>query len=577
MKKILAIVLSFMLLSSTATFVSAESDAQLIAYWNFDELSADNTIEDLSGNGNNLIMQDSSYEIVKGYSGNTFDFNGGSSAYDNSKHMVISSDILASQINGSSAVTITAVMKKEVKGSGTNFTMFALNAGSNSIMMYIQAAKMATSSRSDYSSPAMSTAADVIYPNIDDSTSPDGWMHVALVVDYANDNVKFYADGVLVGEEQAEATPQKFATDTANYKTDVNDITKGYFGVGGRHVLVDDVRIYRGALDEEDIKKNVPPVLEYDFEEINGGEIEDKGVNGMNIAVDGGELVEGVENSTLKLSSRGTLPVCTHRGLLYGAKQQSVSCWLRLSDGVLPSVAQAVFAEGESDGMRLELMPDGSVCLGGKSTAGDGYRTVATDSGVFDSGDTSWHHIYGDFDYVSKKGRIYINGSLAAEADLAFAGNYYNMSGGGSKADYIDLSSTAGIFMDSLRIYRRCLMESEIEELSSVLPLVKAELSAEGSSVTAVCDVVNLTGGDIPEGGMTLILGAFDRATNRMVGGSMINLPQIANYRGLDAQSITVNGLDNPSDLVYKLFVWHGLDGVASYQDETVLTIGETE
>lgn len=570
MKKLLAITLSFMLVFAGTSVACAEEGPELIAYWNFDELSSDNTVEDLSGNGNDLILQDPSYNIVKGYTGNTFDFNGGTSAYDNSKHLAIDSDKFVPQINGSSAVTITAVMKKEVKGSSTNFTMLALNAGSNSIMWYVQAAKMATASRSNYNGAAMATSAEVVFPNIDDSTSPDGWMHVALVVDYANDNVKFYADGILVGEERAEATPQKYATDVASYKTDVGDITKGWFGVGGRHVLVDDVRVYTGAMDEDEIRRSVPPVLEYEFEDAEGGTVADLGVNGMDISVSGGEIIDGATGNTLKLGEQAFLPVCTLRGMLYGAYQQSVSCWLRLDEGRLPVANQTIFADAEQGGIKLEVTPAGAVVFSGKSSAGDGVRTVSTEGGIFAEGDSSWRHIYGDFDYKAKTGRIYINGILVAEASLPFASNYYNMGGLGSNADYVDLCTDASFVMDSLKFYRRSLSDGEISSLAEAVPMVKAKFNENGSSATASCTVTNLTAGDIAEGKMALILCAYDKDTNRMVNASMVNLPAIAKYRGLDNQNISVDIDGDPADYLYRLFAWHGIDGVASYQDEIV-------
>ena len=573
MKKITAIILSFILLLSAAPYVYADdTDVELIAHWNFDSISDSNTIEDLTGNGNDLLIQDPSYNVVDGYRGNALDFNGGTSAYDNSKHMAISSDIIASQINGSPAVTITCAVKKEVKGSGTNFTMFAFNAGSNSIMMYAQASKVATNARSDYNSAAVATSGEVIWPNIDDSTSPDGWMQFALVMDYANNNVKFYADGVLIAEEQAEATPQRFATAYANYKTDVNDITKGYFGVGGRHVLIDDLKFYKGALDEDTIKKSVAPVLDYSFEDAEGGETADNGIYGMNMSVSGAEVVEGAEGNALVHIDNALLPVCTHRGLLYGAYQQSISCWLRLADGRLPGVNQVIYADGEYNSLKIELTDTGAIAFSGKSSNGDSLRTVTTENYIFSEGDTSWHHVYADFDYRAKTGRIYVNGGLVAEAPLAFANHYYNMSGLGSKNDYMDLSSGATVIADSLKIYRRCLLDSEITALAQAVPMVKAVISSEDSTVSADCTVTNLTASDIAENGMTLILCAYEKDTNKMVAGAMKNMPAIGKYKGIEGQIFSVDVPGEPTDYVYKLFAWYGIDGIASYQDEIVYT-----
>ena len=572
MKKITAIILSFMLVLSTAPYVYAEDDVELIASWDFDTIYDGNIIKDLTGNGNDLVIQDPDYVVVDGYSGNTLDFNGGTSAYDNSKHLVISSDIIASQINGASAVTVTAAVKKEVKGSGTNFTMFAFNAGSNSIMMYAQAFKVATNARSDYNSASVSTSADLAFPNIDDSTSPDGWMQFAMVMDYANNNVKFYADGVLIGEEQSEAAPQKFATAFANYKTDVNDITKGWFGVGGRHVLVDDFKLYRGALDEETIKKSVPPALEYDFELAEGGVIADRSINGMDLSVSYAEEVEGTTGNTQRISDIAYLPVCANRGILYGAYQQSVSCWLRLADGNLPSMNQAVFAEGQYGALTLELTSDGAVVFSGISREKEATRSLSTPPGVFAQGDNTWHHIYADFDYREKTGRIFVNGNLVSEASLPFTNKYYDMPGLGSSNDYMDLSSGAALLVDSFRIYRRSLMDTEIMALAEEVPMVKANISAQDGKVVADCTVANRTADDIAAGKMSLFMCAYEKDTNRMVYGTMKKMPALAKYRGVDGQLIPLDVHGNPEDYVYKIFTWHGLDAVASYQDEIVYT-----
>ena len=574
MKKILAVVLTLAMLISAVpvSFGAAELDPDLVAAWNFDSISADNTIVDITGNGNDLIIQDTAYEIVDGFSGKTFDFNGGTSAYDNSKHLVVSSDKLVPFINGSPAVTITAFVKKETKGSSTNFTMFALNAGSNSIMTYARANDIAVSSRSDYKSAAVgTTASNIIYPNADDANAPDSWMHVALILDYENDNVKIYADGVLVGEEQAQ-DGQKFATDYANYKTDVNDIATGYFGVGGRHVRMDDVKIYKRALTENEIKESIPPVLSYDFEEVCDGKIKDSSAHGMDITVDATdspEVIEGIHGNTISLNKTAHFPADTFTGMLYGAKEFAVSTWIRFPNGTgaAPTTELHILSDELGTATKAKAFTftfkgrNGYFGLRSRNSTSsyDGSMAYVQAENVRSMhGETDWHHIYITADFVNKTGEVYWDGVLAKTiktSSMTNAGLGYFAPTPDGVEDTLNLNTSLPINLDSLKVYRRTLTANEIARESGTPYL----FSQTSNSVAVECYPENISGLDV---GSQVIIAMYD-STKALRDCDIVSVENIN-----DKISLKLDEIDVPVNYSYKLFMFKSLDSLTPICEE---------
>lgn len=563
MKKILAVVLTLAMIisASPAVFAAEAADSDLVAAWNFDVLNSDNTVADITGNGNDLILQDTAYEIVDGFSGKTFDFNGGTTAYDNSKHLVIDSDNFVPQINGSNEVTITAFVKKEVKGSGTNFTMFALNAGLNSIMVYGQASKIAVSSRSGATGSAVSTSADIIWPNADDASAPDSWMHVAVVLDYLNDNVKIYADGVLVGEEKAEEAPQSFTTDYADYKSDVGNIATGYFGVGGRHVRVDDLKVYRRALTQDEIKESIPPVLSYDFEEVCDGKIKDASAHKMDITVDETDtptVIEGAQGNTIALTKTAYFPADTFTGMLYGAKEFAVSAWVKFPNGTgaAANTELHILNDEIGTGTKAKFFSfsfkgrNGYLGLRSRNSTGSfdsmGYVQAVNVRGAHN--DTAWRHVYIEADIANKTGKVYFDGVLkdtnaTSLSNLGLA--YLNPTPDGA-ADTLNLNSAVPIYVDSVNVYRRTLTEKEIAKAAGA----QYVFSNDASSVSAVCFPENISGADE---NTQYVLAMYDAS------GA---LKDCCIAKDASEVSLSIKDIDSPASYTYQLIVLKSMESL---------------
>ncbi len=588
MKRILAITLILAMALSMVTVCSAaDLSANLVAHWDFDEI-VDGKVLDVTGNGNDLTIQDTNYEVITGFTGSAIDFHtndneGGvdKGAYAAAKHMTMLPSVLAPQLNGKEGITVSFWIKRELIGSSAANAVFCLSPIGAAMKISANRYGFVTETRSMSTNTAQTLSVGRFYPiasNVDcnpqigTTNGPDshGWIHVAVVNDYINKKVNLYVDG-----ESVAADPASTMFWDGGVSNFAPDDSKGYVGVGSSHSIIDDVKVYDKALTPAEVKESIPAVIEYDFNEIADNAIKNKTGRPLDMTTTGTmAAVKGVVGNSARISTKATMPARSFYNSMMKTKVASFAVWAKLEDGVLStnSGGQALFQEG-TGGFNVILNSNGTVRMGGRSQAGDAYTYVMSDGAVFTAGDTSWHHIAGIVDYSNCTMKLYIDGSLNNTADCSnFQAILYNMSTS-SNVDYIDFGNTANVLLDNLKLFRRSLSDAEIVKMASELPFADTSFTATESTVTATCNIANLSGKAISAGNASLILAAYDKETNLLTYVEKTDLPALSIGERLSGQTVTITGIDVPENYNYKLLAWGSLNKLISYQDEIEYSI----
>ena len=586
MKKLLSLILILaMALSMVTVSYAADLSANLVAHWDFDDLT-DGIITDVTGNGYDLVIRDTNYTVVTGFTGSAIDFKtedqlGANSfgVYNGAMHATAEEEVLKNMndaLNGLDGISVSFWIRREKNGSSAKNAVFSFSPNGAAVKISAERFDYCTETRS--ASNGQGVSVNRYYPNgnnvdfyplIGSSDGPNrhAWLHVTAVNDYANKKVRVYLDGELINED----TPANWNTDVTNFT--LNAEGKGYIGVGEANSVIDDVKVYNKALTAQEVKEAVPPVLQYDFDEITNNTVANKSGIPADLTTTGTMTsVKGVGGDTAKVSAKATMPGKTFYNSMFKTKRFAFSTWAKLDDGVLSTngSGQALFQEGKG-GFNAVLNADGKVRFGVRSQAGDAYNGVYSTAPVFTAGDTSWHHIAGIVDYPNETLKLYVDGALNNTAELtnAFQADFYNMPGDANAVDYIDYANTANVVLDSLKLYRRALTEAEIVAMASELPFAEPTFTTTSTAVIANCNIANMSGMEIGENEAMLILAAYDIDTGLLSYAERTYLPALAVGGRATNVSVAITGLDEPANYTYKLLAW-GINDLISYQNEIV-------
>lgn len=585
MKKIISLVIILAMALSMVTVCGAQDlSTNLVAHWSFDEIVEKDgvpMVEDLTGRGNDLTINDLNYEVVNGFTGSAINFltddnTGGvdKGAYAAAKHMTMKPTVMAPQLNGKEGISVSFWIKRKVIGSSAANAVFNLSPVAAAMKISATRYGFVTETRSMSTTVAQTLSVGRFYPiasNVDynpqigtaNGPNSHGWIHVTVVNDYLNKKVNLYVDGEPVAADSAST--MYWDGGVSNFAP---DDTKGIMGVGTSHSILDDVKVYDKALTAQEVKESIPAVVEFDFEEIVDNSVTSK--SGVDLTTTGTMTsVKGVSGNTASVTEKATMPAKTMYNSILKAKAVSVSAWVKLEDGVLTTNGggQQLLQEGKG-GLNMVLTSDGSVRVGARSKVGDPYTYVMSESPVFTEGDTSWHHIAGVVDFKNDILTLYVDGALNSTADASvMQSDYYEMTSA-SDPDYIAYGNTAKVVLDSLKVYRRSLTRDEIVEMASELPFADASFTSTESAVIASCNIANLTGKAISAGNASLILVAYDNETGLMAYANKLDLPALSIGTRLSNQNVAITGIDSPENYTYKLLIWGNLNDLISYQEQ---------
>ncbi len=611
MKKTLALILTLvMALSLVTVSYAADLESNLVAHWTFDKIVDTDgvlTVEDVTGNGNTLTIQDTNYKTVTGFTGRAIDFltddnydvanskskvDGG--VYAGAKHMTMLPSVLAPQLTGKAGITVSFWIKRELVGSSVGNAVFCLSPNGAALKLSTQRYGFVTETRARSTNVPETISVGRFYPlgeatdfypqivsNATAATTASDkrheWVHVTAVNDYTNKEVRVYLDGELV---PGGSVTMNWSESVSNF---IGEDSKGYIGVGASHSILDDVKIYDKALTQDEVKESIPAVLEYKFEEMMEGSTANATARAASITLpDTAEVVSGAIGNTINMSGKGTLPLQTYYKSLLKSKVISFSTWVKSIDGVLTTnkSGQAVVQEGRG-GFNIAVLNNGHVRVGGRSQNGDGYATSQSTKTVFKAGDTNWHHIAGTINYTDDTVILYVDGKHMNTVDYTdntaatwFQSAFYTFSGHNeTQVDYFDLKNDANLLIDETKIYRRGLTANEIaEEYKKVYKdFATVEFTSTSDSVTASCDIFNSLGADLEADKAIIFLGMYDIDSNRLVKVSAKKLPAVASLAELKDQTVTISDIEEPEIYTYRLFIWDGTSLVPYHTENYII------
>lgn len=582
MKRIIGLFLVFCICLGTVYIpASAASEEDLVAYWSFDTIAEDSSgsyIRDLSGNNIDLKLNTTAYKQVNGFRGKAVDITLDMGIFDSTAtdadktagYMGNTSEILNSELNGASQITVTGYIKKksETKPIANVPVLYYKPFTGVALAMYPKTNSLLFQLRSS-STDGLSgiTATNFKYATKGTDETKVGWAQFAVVVDYAAKSARIYIDGEQVAED----------TNLANFKSDTFSASgEGTFNIGSRSDILDEVKIYRRGLSAEEIKKSMPSVVEYDFEDACNGTLNDLACGQVNGTVGTAEAVEGVRGKTVQLSTPVTLPVSGFASTLYGAKSVSVAFWLKM-----PTIAEdsADPLEGVSlikghttsdiEFMNVKLNSRYSIGVTARTAQGESLTGWSAEHGIANV-DTSWHHITMILDYAGKSVKIYVDGKekvgSGSDKDKTFLRNDFlacapNLS---SKNDTIGSDK---VLMDNVKIYRRSLTEDEIAELAMDMPETKVTFTpdADGKKLSADVTLANQTAAE--KSGKTVIMAKYTKDGSRLISATSAATEALAANGGRYTAPLSIDGGENVSDCLYKVFVWDSFEKLTPIAD----------
>lgn len=584
MKKLLSSLLILtMLVSSMIAFAAELPTDSLVAYWSFDEITTDGKVADLTGNGYDMTIDDASYEVINGMSRNSINFNGSAANYtgDNGLpggHMSMNAKDFVDELKGSSAVTITGFMKKESLGHSANEPIVMLSSGNVSIKMNVTS-KVNGEQNERITLAARSTTSDV-WANVNKHfpvkyacrngwSNASGWNAFAVVLDYANDKMAIYWDGVLAAEESVV-----FDSETFNY----TGADTHMFYLCGQGTSIDEVKVYKSKLTEDQIKKAAGAAIEYDFEDICNGITDIASGNG-NASASNVESITGVTGNAAKFGAAENIALPTSLfGTLCGAKAITFSSWLKLDNGVLPSAETSVLlghttqnngSNTKTTGLKVAINADGRIICGARTTYVDSWGGITSDK-LLKANDDNWHHIATTIDYTTKTLKVYFDGKLCNETTLTnekhLSLGFVNGFIANANGNVLDTIGAAGVSMDSTKLYRRELSANEILELAQEMPFVTPEFSVSGTSITASMKIANQTGAEIEENKAVAILALYETERNTLKSVKIVTFPALAvgekTTLPVTLEDGVAEGLEGQS---VKLFVWDNFVAMNPY------------
>lgn len=578
MKKSMLVVLIVALIVSAmpfgAVFAQDIPTDNLVAYWNFDSIE-NGVVSDMSGNGFDMTVDDTSYDMISGKSGSSINFNG--SGFDETGHMSMNAKDFVDRLNGSEAITITGFVKKESLGHGANQPIIRLLTGNDSIKLNVTS----TSGNDEKMTLAARSITADAFGNVNKNfpvkyackngwSNACGWNAFAVVIKYGQ-STSIYWDGNLVSTQAVTHNSNTFAYTGA-------DAHKLYLCAAT--ASIDELKIYNTGLTEDQIETAAGTAIEYDFEDPCNG-IKDISGNGADVNATSVEVIEGegLTGKAAKINAPLNLTVPSAiLGSLRGASKVSFSAWIKLNESTLPAADGTYLLKGitssKNDAFVVKINKDGKIAFGLRTINTDAFGGWTSSSSLFANDKSDWHHIGFVVDYSTKTGSIYFDGRLDTQStisnDKVLSNGFINCDIlAKSATNYDTLGCADGISMESLKIYRRALDEAEIKALAQDVPFAAPEFSVDGTTVTAKVKLANQTGETIAKGDITAILAVYDKERDSLAAARVVGAEELkAGAR--DELTLTVEDIAAGLNGQYaKLFVWDKFETMVPYIEAT--------
>lgn len=593
--KITTIILAVMMLAvCVPAFATDENiDSDLLVKWTFDEKSG-RTVNDVSGNGVNATINCATYSRIQGAAGTDskavrwHDYN----AYTSVKEQRINIDEpekIFNLMNGKSAITVMAMVKKNFsKAEDTGYhdliTLFGadasdLAANNASFRIYMSNAGIKFCGRSK-KSDGFQNAGNMLPPQF--AYEMTDWNHVAVTVDYAAKTAKVYFNGTLLGEK----TGLKFGADVFDIVATSNKSARCHIGAHG--ITIDDMSIWGRALTEEEIRKDIPPIVKLDTTNItdDNGLLDLNGGDNSAYLLTGktAQLVEGLNGPAVQSNDAFYLDANRLIKNSYGSSSLSGGTWFKADPANKPYLMIMKIKNSSSgstaNGFAIQFKTDDNGAyfdVGGRSIGTGSWRS--TKAYVTDYDKEKWHHIFGVIDYTGKTIQVYFDGELIKEQK-----NY-----SWTKPTLTHEVDTAFLNRDSVGnnkvqisepiFYNRYVYADEVKAMYNSLPFVSVtyktasgyidENLTVGVPVTATATINNTSATS------ENVLLLFVRTNN----GELKEIKSVnidgANVNAQISETYTFNTIEAGDELA--VFTWDGYGALKPWQKKIVDTDQRSE
>lgn len=476
--KFLVVVLSAVLILLTVSVSGIATNTEkstndLIAYWSFDDVSGA-TVLDKSGNGHNGTINGA--EITEGKIGTAISFDA-SGEYVRVPH--------SEELNfaATDSYTISLWVKPEELSAWQCVIAKnrAITPARGYMGLWFEGTRFAYCQGSDGSSWFDNPRYDGAENGV--------WYNVVMVQDATQNKSLMYVNGALVVSRDYT----KACYGTADLFMGSGDSA----GLNQFYGSLDEVKVYGTAFSATEIKNNYDKDLAQDatiaywsFDDINGTTVADLSGNGHTATLKGGvSKVGGKLGSGVSFSASGDHVTVPHSDVFNFSSNDSytISLWVKPNE---TNTQQCVINKGRKSGngnynglwiqSNQMLFSQGFKTEDGKTTYYD-QRTSVTQG-------YTWYHVVMVQDAVAGKEYLYVNGALAAEANLT-------RSVAGTDPIYMgsvwgDASSQFKGVLDEVKILGRAMGAAEVKlAYDSVAETeIKFYYSFDGVTETAVPD-----------------------------------------------------------------------------------------
>ena len=490
---------AMMVLCVPAIAADVTSDSDLAAKWTFDEESG-KTVYDISGNGVDATINCDTYSRVQGASDTGskavrwHDYNAYSPVSEQ-RINVNDNKKLPNLLNGSSGITVMAMVKKNFSKTEDNsyhdlITLFCSDKGdltkSNAAFrIYMSNAGIKFCGRSTYNDSFLNSG-NALPPQY--AYEMTDWNHVAVAVDYTAKTVKIYFNGTLAGEK----TNLKFGSDTFNYVGTSNASARCHIGAHG--ITIDDMSVWKRALTEEEIRKDIPPVVKLDTSKIT----DDNGLTDINAGDNSAyllrgkkaQLTDGVNGPAVKANDCFYLDANRLIKNSFGSSALAAGLWFKADPATKPYLWQMKIKNSQnsntSNGFAARLTYDDSGTyfdVGGRSVGTDGWRNTKAYAADFDK--DKWHHLFAVLDYSGKRILVYLDGELIKEQTGYTWGQTTLVHEVDTAAANRDSIAAANVEFSDFVFYNRFVYENEIKEIYNSRPFVSVAYKTDAGYIDA--------------------------------------------------------------------------------------------
>ncbi len=385
-----------------ASLPAADTTSNLTAYWTFNQGS----VADTTGNGyNGTPTNVSAAPDRSGSSTGALLFDGSSSSVEITKTLALQTQqTFAAWIKPASVSVIQPIFEKAVSGYGGELEYELYINSTGKLVLEVNTDNGAAGS---ISSPISSTP-----------LTAGQWIHVAGVIDQANNQVLLYLNGTLVATSSMGGRNVR----NQNYPLRIGRRI-GNQAIASFNGVIDDVRVYGRALSTVDMAALADPLVIGNLRSswpFSGGSVADSSGNGYNGTAQNVTATADrnlAASSALQFNGATSAVEVTSTFAMQG--QQTYIAWVKPSSTATEQPVVEKASAGYSSEMDLEMMvrDDGkasfAVCLddGGAGVLVQAVSTTALPAG-------QWSMLAGVVNQASHQIQIYVNGALSGTAAM---------------------------------------------------------------------------------------------------------------------------------------------------------------